>query len=52
MAYTALGEEAKKHFEEMYGRTFATSEELFAFGITQRLGQAKMFDGLRIYKVD
>ena len=39
-AITALGEEAKKHFEKMYGRTFATSEELFAFGITQRLGQA------------
>ncbi len=35
---TALREEAVKHFEALYGRTFATTEELFAFGITEKLG--------------
>lgn len=40
---TALGEEAKEHFETMYGRAFATTEELFAFGITQKLGEAYDF---------
>ena len=35
---TALGEEAKKHFELLYGRTFASTEELLAFGITEKLG--------------
>ncbi|MBP3874651.1 MAG: hypothetical protein J6E41_03005, partial [Lachnospiraceae bacterium] len=41
---TALGDEAKKHFEKLYGRTFATTEELFAFGITDKLGKAYGFD--------
>ena len=40
---TALGEEAKQHFENMYGRAFDTTEELFAFGITEKLGQAYGF---------
>ncbi len=42
-AITALGEEAKKHFEELYGRSFDTTEELFAFGITEKLGEAYDF---------
>ena len=40
---TALGDEAKKHFEEMYGRVLTTTEELFAFGITEKLGRVYDF---------
>lgn len=39
----SLGKEAKKHFEKMYGRSFDTTEELFAFGITEKLGTAYDF---------
>ncbi len=42
-AVTALGSEAKKRFEQIYGRTFHNTEELFAFGITKRLGEAYGF---------
>ena len=35
---TALGEEARRHFKGLYRRTFASTEELFAFGIADRLG--------------
>ena len=35
---TAIGEEARKHFEGLYERSFASTEELFAFGITEKLG--------------
>ena len=41
---TALGDEAKKRFEELYGRTFASTEDLFAFGITDKLGKVYDFD--------
>ena len=37
-ATTALDEEAKEHFEKMYGRTFASTEDLFAFAVTEKLG--------------
>ncbi len=33
-----LGEEAKAHFENLYGRSFSTIEEIFAYDITQKLG--------------
>ena len=36
---TRLGEELQKHFESLYGRTFPSTEELFAFGITEKLGK-------------
>ena len=42
-AITALGEEAKNHFEKMYGRSFSSTEELFAFDITQKLGTVYAF---------
>ncbi|MCR4751830.1 MAG: hypothetical protein K5852_05995 [Eubacterium sp.] len=35
---TKLGNAAKAHFEKLYGRTFRTTEELFAYGITEKLG--------------
>ena len=38
-AITALGDEAKKHFEKLYGKRFSTTEELFAFGIADKLGE-------------
>ncbi|MBE5999587.1 MAG: hypothetical protein E7237_08300, partial [Sarcina sp.] len=41
---TALGDEAKAHFEKLYGRTFASTEDLFAFGITDKLGKVYDFD--------
>ena len=40
---TALADVAKEHFEKVYGRSFATTEDLFAFGITQKLGKAYDF---------
>ena len=42
-AITGLGEAAKERFLSLYGRSFATTEELFAFGITERLGAAYGF---------
>ncbi len=39
-AITRLGEEAKEQFKKLYGRSFETTEELFAFGITDKLGNA------------
>ena len=39
-----LGKEARAHFENLYQRTFASTEELFAFGITKRLGEVYDFD--------
>lgn len=42
-AITVIGEEARKHFEELYGRTFSSTEELFAFGITDKLGSTYGF---------
>ena len=39
-AITKLGDEAKEHFEKLYGRLFGSTEELFAFGITEKLGAA------------
>ena len=35
---TEIGEEARRHFEKLYNRSFRSTEELFAFGITERLG--------------
>ena len=37
-AVTALGDEAKKHFETLYGCTFHTIFEVLAYDITQKLG--------------
>ena len=37
-AVTALGEEARKYFEELYGRSFLSVEDLLAFGIAEKLG--------------
>ena len=42
-AITGLGEEAKKHFEKIYSRKFSTTEELFAYCITEKLGAAYDF---------
>ena len=39
-----LSKEAKKAFASIYGRQFRTSDELIAFGITQKLGEAYGFD--------
>ena len=38
-AITALGKEAQSRFEQLYGRTFRSTEELFAFGIAEKLGK-------------
>ena len=35
-----LGEEAKAHFSELFGRSFGSVEELLAYGIEKRLGTA------------
>ena len=40
---TKMGKEAKAHFKKLYGRTFRNTEELFAFGITEKLGEAYAF---------
>ncbi len=40
---TALGDEVRKHFAELYKRSFTSTEELFAFGITDKLGEAYDF---------
>lgn len=40
---TALGEEARNHFEKLYGQYFSTIDELFAFDITQKLGKDYAF---------
>ena len=42
-AITMLGKEAKDRFAELYGRSFDNTEELFAFGITEKLGEAYDF---------
>ena len=42
-AITAIGDEAKEHFRELYGRGFNSTEELFAFGVADRLGKAYGF---------
>ena len=45
LAYRNLGclsgmnEEAKKHFQKLFGRTFDSVEELLAYGIAKRLGE-------------
>ena len=43
-ALTALPEAAQARFEALYGRRFATTSELLAFDITQKLGAAFGFD--------
>ncbi len=42
-ALTKLGEEAKARFRELYGRSFDTTEELFAREITEKLGKTYHF---------
>ncbi len=42
-AITKLGEQAKEQFIKIYGRPFETTEELFAFGVTEKLGAAYDF---------
>ena len=42
-ALTALDEAAQAHFERLYGRRFASMNELLAFDITSRLGEAYGF---------
>lgn len=37
-AVTCLGAEAREHFEKLYGRLFSSTEQLFAYGITEKLG--------------
>ncbi len=40
---TGLSEEARAHFKKLCGRDFAGTEELFAFGVSERLGKAYGF---------
>ncbi|MCR4747164.1 MAG: hypothetical protein K5836_01690 [Clostridiales bacterium] len=47
---TKLGDAAKAKFKEIYGRDFATTEELFAYGITEKLG--KVYDFSEEYMLD
>ena len=42
-AITKLGDAAKEQFLKLYGRPFGSTEELFAFGITEKLGAAYDF---------
>ena len=42
-ALTKLGEEAKARFLALYGRSFDTTEELLACGVTEKLGAAYRF---------
>ena len=37
-AITKLGDAAKEQFSKIHGRSFETTEELFAFGIAEKLG--------------
>ncbi len=39
-AITKLGDEAKEQFMKIYSRPFESTEEIFAFGITEKLGSA------------
>lgn len=41
---TALGDEAKARFREIYKKDFTTTDELLAFDITAKLGDAYGFD--------
>ncbi len=45
-----LSDDAREHFEKVYGRTFTTTEELLAFGITEKLGAEYDFDEAYILK--
>ena len=38
-----LGEEAQNHFEALYGKRFSTLDDLFAYNITRKLGEAYDF---------
>jgi len=42
-AITRLGVAAKEQFLKLYGRPFRSTEELFAFGVTKKLGAAYDF---------
>lgn len=42
-AITKLGDAAKEQFSKLYGRNFETTEELFAYGITEKLGESYDF---------
>ncbi len=42
-ALTGLSEEAKEHFEALYGKRFETTTELIAHDITQKLGEPYSF---------
>ena len=44
-----LHKEAQNRFYRLYKQSFSTAEELFAFGITQRLGKTYHFTQKRIY---
>ncbi len=49
-AVTKIGNEAKEQFVKVYGRSFETTEELFAYGITKRLGVPYGFTEEYIFK--
>ena len=40
---TDLGEQAKKRFEEIYGRKFDSTDELLAYDIAEKLGETYGF---------
>ena len=40
---TQIGEEGKKHFEKLYGRTFSSTNEILAADITAKLGETYGF---------
>ncbi|MGI6510689.1 MAG: hypothetical protein ACOX1L_08995 [Erysipelotrichaceae bacterium] len=40
---TKLSQEAKKHFENLYGQSFDTTEQLFAYGIAEKLAEKYAF---------
>ena len=47
---TSLGGDEKTHFEKMYGKDFSSTEELFAFGVTEKLADAYDFTEEYIFK--
>ena len=52
-AVMTLNDEARAHFEKLYGRTFHTTNELLAFDITRKLGDSYGFsEGYMMHQLE
>ena len=48
---TSFGDDEKTRFLELYGRDFSSTEQLFAYDITNKLGDAYNFTEAYLFKV-